>query len=474
MPGWNARLVLVLVGVTGVALAACSAGTPAATTVPAAAPAAAPTAAAAAVAKPAASPAAAPAPAPAQPQATGAGPADTSTDQLTLAQEFSRMVIYTTDISVLVPDLTKLPDQLGQLAQLQGGYVAGVETKIDEAVPSVIVRLKVPPERYAATMSGIRDLAVDVRSEKATTQDVTEEYSDAQTQIASLEATHAQLLELMKRTGSVEELLKVQQQAAQVKLQIDRLKGRATALERLSALATIGVSAQPAAVVIERDYTQALAALRQAQSQQAGLLAQLKRVRTPEEESALRDKLGQADLVSDRARSRVAALEQLAGRIKLELPKPDNVPVVASTDEALPAEYLQTRVDLRRAQSDQQRLTTELETGTRDASAARLQEAILRTNNLSIKLRQLQERAGQAGIALPAISPQEESALAGVGGPSFDPMLELRRGWTTSVNLLVQLGSLLIAVWWLLLPIGLAVVLATRTYRRERSSQTRA
>src|SRR5207302_10090802 len=98
----------------------------------------------------------------------------------------------------------------------------------------------VPPDQYEATRGSIRDLAVDVRSEKATTQDVTEEFSDAQTQIASLEATHAQLLELMKRTGSVEELLKVQQQADQVRLQIDRLKGRATAIERLSSLASMG------------------------------------------------------------------------------------------------------------------------------------------------------------------------------------------------------------------------------------------
>jgi hypothetical protein len=77
----------------------------------------------------------------------------------------------------------------------------------------VVVRLKVPPEQYEATMSAVRGLAVEVLAEKATTQDVREEYSDTQTQIASLEVSHAQLLELMKRTGSVDEPLKVQQQA---------------------------------------------------------------------------------------------------------------------------------------------------------------------------------------------------------------------------------------------------------------------
>src|SRR5438128_4010118 len=147
-------------------------------------------------------------------------------------------------------------------------------------------------------------------SEKASTQDVTEEYSDTQAQITSLEATHAQLLELMKRTGTMDELLKVQQQADQVRLQIDRLKGRGTALERLSSLASIGVTAQAAGPVVEQEYAVALVAVRQTEAQRAGLQSQLKRARTPEEAAGLRDKIGQADLALQRLRARVSLLDQ--------------------------------------------------------------------------------------------------------------------------------------------------------------------
>src|SRR6266536_4226810 len=447
MSRFASRAILFASCIVALALAACSAGSPASSPTsppgvaqakPTTAPAAAPTAQPAAAAKPAATSAPANAGvAQAQPTPTAA---DTSSDTLLLGQQLSRMVIYTTEIGVLVVDLDRLPDELGRLAQTQGGYVSGVETRTENNVPAVTVRLKVPPERYPATMNAIRDLAVEVRSEKATTQDVTEEYSDTQAQITSLEATHAQLLELMKRAGSVEELLKVQQQASQVRLQIDRLKGRATALERLSALASISVLAQPAGVVIERDFTTSLATV------------------------------GQAERAVQRERGRLSTLDQLATRLSIVLPTPDEAAAATASDEALPATYLQTRVDLKRAQADQQRATVELEAGARDASVTRLQEAILRTTDLTVRLKVLQDRAGQIGVTLPAVSAQEEAVMASVSGPSFDALLELRRAWTTSLNLLVQVGSGLLVVWWLLLPLGVAAVLLMR--RSGRAPRT--
>jgi len=65
--------------------------------------------------------------------------------------------------------------------------------------------------------------------------------------------------------------------------------------------------------------------------------------------------------------------------------------------------------------------------------------------------------------------------MASVSGPSFDALLELRRAWTTSLNLLVQVGSGLLVVWWLLLPLGVAaVLLMRRSGRAPRTTQTRA
>ena len=66
---------------------------------------------------------------------------------------------------------------------------------------------------------------------------------------------------------------------------------------------------RPASIAASRG---TLAAVRQTETQRAGLQSQLKRARTPEEEAGLRDKIGQADLALQRLRARLSALDQEA------------------------------------------------------------------------------------------------------------------------------------------------------------------
>jgi hypothetical protein len=187
-------------------------------------------------------------------------------------------------------------------------------------------------------MSSLRGLGVDVRGEKATPQDVTETYSDVQTQLASLEASHAQLLEIQKRASTVDEVLKVQQQADQIKLQIDRLKGRSNALQRLSDLATITLRAQPAEVVLPRDYAATLGALRKAQGTRTSLLAELQRTHTPDEVASLQDRLAQAVVEIDRQQAQADRLVAMAAAASVRLPTPDVGTEVANAapDNGLP------------------------------------------------------------------------------------------------------------------------------------------
>ena len=157
-----------------------------------------------------------------------------------------RMVIYTTELALLVANPNQTVASIGDVVAQSGGYVAGVENKDDNGTPLTIVRLKIPPDRYETAMRQLRGLAVEVTNEKATTQDVTEEFNDVQTQLAALEASYNQLLELMSKAQNVDEILKVQEKLSQTKVQIDRLKGRQTFLQRSSELATITVSLRPA------------------------------------------------------------------------------------------------------------------------------------------------------------------------------------------------------------------------------------
>ncbi|MCC7105386.1 MAG: DUF4349 domain-containing protein [Chloroflexi bacterium] len=403
------------------------------------------------------------------PNPTPATPREMMT-QLPTPRDLGRMIVYTTDLTILVRDVAGAPTEMANVATANGGYVASVETRDDAGLSTVVVRLKIPPPSYEAVMRGLRGLAVEVRAEKATTQDVTEEFNDGQAQIASLEATYAQLLELTKRAASVEELLKVQQQAAQVKLQIDRLKGRATVLQRLSDFATVTVTAQDAEVAIRRDYVATRAALRKAESSLAMLQTQLTRARTKEEEDAIRDRLGEAQLEIARQQDRVAVLEARASQLSLGLPVAEPTQTTR-TDSSLQDDYLKVRAALRRAQEEQASLMKALNSGKTDADPDRLRNAILEVTRLTTQRSTLEERAKQLNIVLPTITPEQEAALAGLALPTrsttgWNIPASFRAAWDASLTFLSTIASGVVFLWWTL-PI-LAILLYRFRGRRPR------
>ena len=420
----------------------------------------------------------------AQPPQPGPIPAPTPAPRPTADQEaaplppvkpLDRMVVYTTDLTLLVKSVAATIGAIGDIAVAQGGYVAGVENSTEGGLPTSTVRIKVLPDRYQATMNQLRGLAVEVAAEKATTQDVTEEYNDVQTQLASLEATHRQLLELLGRAGTTDEVLRIQQQAAQVKLQIDRLKGRITALERLSDLATITARVQSAEAVLGKDYTGVRSQLRQAQAQQADQLLALKRARTPEEENAIKDKLSELALQIDRATARLNDIAEKAKQAGFALPTtpPDEASQAVSAEKDLAQQYIDARIQLRQAEVRQAELTRRLQQNPpaekQAALRRQLTETILEISRLNVQLKTIQDRAAQTGVALPNLTPEQLAALAGtpVEISQPDPLRAVLAAWEASLaflrSVLAGLLGAIVFLWWAIPLAALLAVLLIRS-----------
>jgi hypothetical protein len=385
-------------------------------------------------------------------QPTPVKPADPA--PVTPAQA-GRMVIYTTDIAVLVVSPAQLVNSLSDVVTQAGGYVAGVENKDEAGVPVTTIRLKIPPERYEPAMRQIRGLVVEVTSEKATTQDVTEEFSDVQTQLRALEASHAQLLELLGKAQNIEEILKIQEKLAQTKIQIDRLKGRETFLQRSAELATITVTARPAEDVIARTFSTLRSSLRRAETQRAQTLTAIQRARTPEEEATLRDRLGEVTLEIDRLTTRIADVEQKAKTASITLPAApqDDPAVAATTDQDLLKEYLRLVGERRAAEAERDRLTREQRQNPTPEMSQQLQQALLRVATLDTQTKAIEERARRASIALPSLSADQIAALAGLPPESW---------WSRQDTWMVAgIGALIVAV------VGGGLTLGRRLFRRR-------
>ena len=79
-----------------------------------------------------------------------------------------------------------------------------------------------------------------MRDFSVSSHDVTDRFVDAAARAASLEATHSQLLALMKRADTVKDVLSVQQQLSQIEQQLESKKATMASLHTKAALSTLG------------------------------------------------------------------------------------------------------------------------------------------------------------------------------------------------------------------------------------------
>jgi hypothetical protein len=162
-----------------------------------------------------------------------------------------RMVIKTASMSLVVEDVNFSLSKIEDLATTNGGYVINSDIREEQSRLYASISFKVVASKFEDTLQALRNLAVDVRSESTSGQDVTEEYVDLDAQLRNLEASETQLLDLMEKAGSVKDILEVQQQLTTTRGQIEQIKGRMQYLEQSTALSSIYVNLEQSKLTVE-------------------------------------------------------------------------------------------------------------------------------------------------------------------------------------------------------------------------------
>ncbi len=179
---------------------------------------------------------------PATTTVTTAAPPVVNGTQDSSTNDIQRMVIKNASIALVVEDVTTALQQITDLASTNGGYVINSDIREDQNRVYADISFRVTADKFDQTLNSLHGIAVDVRSETTTGQDVTEEYVDLDAQLRNLEASETQLLALMDKAGSVEDILKVQEQLAATRGQIEQLKGRMQYLQQSAALSMISAT----------------------------------------------------------------------------------------------------------------------------------------------------------------------------------------------------------------------------------------
>lgn len=137
----------------------------------------------------------------------------------------SRKITYNVNLSLQVEDVNQTMTRLTQTIKTMGGYVAESHQDGTSHNASAHLTLKVPAGQLDELRALLPELG-KILSQQTTANDITNQYYDAETRLRSWEAQEQRYLEILKEAKNVDDILKVENALANIRLQLEQLKGQ--------------------------------------------------------------------------------------------------------------------------------------------------------------------------------------------------------------------------------------------------------
>jgi len=158
----------------------------------------------------------------------------------------AQSIIYTAFLTARVRNGATVTGQEAQAANIvmaAGGYIAGEQETIPpgkHSTPQVNIQLKIPVAQYFPTLAKLKTLGKPVAFSQHS-QDVTQQVADVNSRVASAQLAITQLRALLRRAGSVSQLLSVQEEINSQESNLEALLAQQRALAHETSYATVTV-----------------------------------------------------------------------------------------------------------------------------------------------------------------------------------------------------------------------------------------
>jgi hypothetical protein len=190
---------------------------------------------------------------PAMEPAPGRGEAQASLAAMPAA-EIARKVIANASMTLVVADTATTVGEVEAMLEEVGGYVSNSNLYKSSYGGADLLRgsltIRVPANQLGVVMDRLRALAVDVRNENVSREDITDQYSDIEAQLRNLRATEEELRALLsevreKPNATPEDIMAVHNSITNIRGQIEQLQGRQNMYDNLVSLSTINLEMVP-------------------------------------------------------------------------------------------------------------------------------------------------------------------------------------------------------------------------------------
>ena len=184
------------------------------------------------------------------------------------AQFADRLVTYNASITLVVDDPAASMQKAAAIAAEFGGFVVSSNiyqvppdmpeprTPFEDsrAQPSKVsgvmqasLTMRVPAERRVQATERLRQLALDVRGESLSGQDITQEFSDLSARLRNLEAAETRLMAIMEGAATTIDVLAVYRELVTIREQLEIIRGQKQYLEQSAKMSLISVELLPSA-----------------------------------------------------------------------------------------------------------------------------------------------------------------------------------------------------------------------------------
>lgn len=143
------------------------------------------------------------------------------------AEEIQKKIVYSGDIVLQTKEYDTAKDQMDELISQYGGFVEssseydnGSETQSER---SYYVTARIPASDFDDFMNGLGEISGKIISQNITSSDMTRAYSDNADRIKALETEQETLLDLLSRSDSVDDMIAIQAELANVRTELAEL-----------------------------------------------------------------------------------------------------------------------------------------------------------------------------------------------------------------------------------------------------------
>lgn len=162
-----------------------------------------------------------------------------------------RLVIKNATLSIVVDNPAATVEAITKMAEGMGGFVVSLNTyrttfgpQAQEAEQANMT-IRVPSASLNTALEQIKGLAVEVKNESISGQDVTGEYTDLKSRLTNLEVAEKQLQSIMAEATKTEDVLAVYNQLVYTREQIEVIKGQMKYYAESAAMSAITLDVIP-------------------------------------------------------------------------------------------------------------------------------------------------------------------------------------------------------------------------------------